>query len=554
MSSIYDIFDIGKLGIRAQQAAIQVTAHNIANVNTEGYTRQEVVFEETTPLDGSPGQMGTGVAVSAIQRKYDSFIEGQIIDSRESYGNLDTQRAALSKIENLLYDPHGNGINQLLDNFFKAMQDLSANPSGTPERVALLSKADALANAINDVYSNLIQLQKDMDKQINQTVNDINSLTAQIADLNEKISQAENVGQNANDYRDMRGRLLNDLAEKIDIQFFEDSTGQVTVIGAGLALLVERGNSHDLGVESNPDNSGYYNVIYNPTGSDSANLTERISSGSLKGLVTIRDSTTVDVIDKLDRFSAALANEINQVHRGGYGLDGSTGTNFFTPAFEAGDAVSVVGLSTNSESGDVSATIDDPSQLTYHNYELTFSDGNYTITNKSTNTSQSGVYTDPVTFTFEGLSLNITGSHNSGDIYTISAHKDTAQNIQVAIAISDSDQIAAATASADNRGDNRNALTIAQLQDKLSLDGTSNFNSYYSSIVGEIGANSQYVNNSFTAQKFSLEQLENMRESVSGVSLDEEMANLMKFQRAFEASARLIGISDELLQTLLELV
>lgn len=554
MSSIYDIFDIGKLGIRAQQAAIQVTAHNIANVNTEGYTRQEVVFEETTPLDGSPGQLGTGVTVAAILRKYDSFIEGQIIDGRESYGDLDMQRAALSKIENLLYDPQGNGINQLLDNFFKAMQDLSANPSGTPERVALLSKADALANAINDVYSNLIQLQEDMDKQINQTVNDINSLTAQIAALNEKISQAENVGQNANDYRDMRGRLLNDLAEKIDIQFFEDSTGQVTVIGAGLALLVERGSSYDLGVESNPDNSGYYNVVYNPTGNNSADLTGRISGGSLKGLITIRDSTTVDVIDKLDRFSAALANEINQVHRSGYGLDGSTGTNFFTPALEAGDAVSVVGLSTNSGSGDVSATIDDSSQLTYHNYELNFSGGNYTITNKSTNTSQSGVYTDPTTFTFEGLSINITGSHNSGDTYTISAHKDTAQNIQVAIAISDSDQIAAATASANNRGDNRNALTIAQLQDKLSLDGTSNFNGYYSSIVGEIGANSQYVNHSFTAQKFSLEQLKNMRESVSGVSLDEEMANLMKFQRAFEASARLIVISDELLQTLLELV
>lgn len=554
MGSIYNIFDIGKLGIRTQQAAIQVTAHNIANVNTKGYTRQEVVFEETPPLDGNPGQLGTGVTVSAIQRKYDGFIDGQIIDSRESYGNLDMQGAALSKIENLLYDPQGTSINKLLDNFFMALQDLSANPSGTPERVALLAKAGALADAINNVYSNLVQLQKNMNKQIYQTVNNINSLTAQIADLNGKIAQAENAGQNANDYRDMRGRLLHDLAEKIDIQFFEDESGQVTVIGAGMALLVEKEDSRNLGVESNPDNHGYYNVVYNPTGSDSANLTERISNGSLKGLITIRDSTTVDVIDKIDRFSAALANEINQVHRGGYGLDGSTGTNFFTPAFEAGDEIFVAELSTNSGTGDVNATIDDPSQLTYHNYELTFSGGNYTITNKSTNTSQSGVYNSPTTFTFEGLSINITGSHDSGDTYTISAHRDTAKNIQVAIAISDSEQTAAATASANNRGDNRNALAIAQLQEKLSLDGTSNFNSYYSSIVGEIGANSQYVNNSYTAQKFSLEQLENMRESVSGVSLDEEMANLMKFQRAFEASARLIVIGDELLLTLLGLL
>lgn len=553
MGSINDIFDIGKLGIRAQQTAIQVTAHNIANVNTTGYSRQEVVFKETTPLDGSPGQMGTGVSVESIQRKYDSFIEAQITDGRESYGNLDVQKAALSKIENLFYDSQGTSINKLLDRFFNSLQDLSANPSGTPERVAVISQADALADAINNVYSDLVQLQKDMDNQVKQTVDDINRIISQIADLNEKISQAENVGQNANDYRDMRGRLLNELAEKIDIQFFEDNTGQVTVIGAGSILLVERGNSWDLGVESNPDNNGYYNIV-SGSASSSVNLTDMISGGRLKGLLTIRDSITGDVINKLDRLAAAISNEVNQMHRAGYGLDGSTGINFFTPAIEAGDEVSAVGLSANTGTGDVSVSIDDPSQLTYHIYELTFSGGNYTITNKSTNASQTGAYSSPTTFTFEGLYVNITGAHDAGDTYTISAHKDIAKNIQAAIAITDSDMIAAATDSVNNRGDNRNALAIAQLQDKLSIDSSSNFNSYYGSIVGEIGANSQYVNSTYTAQKFSLEQLENMRESVSGVSLDEEMVNLMKFQRAFEASARLIVVSDELLQTLLELV
>ena len=281
MSSINDIFEIGKLGIQAQRAAIQTTSHNIANVNTDGYSRQEVVFGETTPLDGNPGQVGTGVNATAILRKYDSFIEGQITDSREHYGNLDIQRSALSKIESLFYDSQGTGINKLLDDFFNALQDLSANPSGTPERVAVLSRADALANAINNVYSDLIQLQKDMNNQVNQTVADIIRLTTQIADLNEKISQAENIGQNANDYRDMRGRLLNELAEKIDIHSFEDGTGQITVIGAESVLLVERGNSWDLGVESNPDNNGYYNIVSNTSGSSSIDVTDRISDGRL---------------------------------------------------------------------------------------------------------------------------------------------------------------------------------------------------------------------------------------------------------------------------------
>ena len=551
MSSINDIFDIGKQGMQAQQAAIQVTSHNIANVNTQGYSRQEVIFDETTPSNGNPGQVGTGVRATEIQRKYDNFIDAQIINSKESYGNLDIQNSSISKISNIFYDSMGTGINSLLNEFFNSLQDLSANPSGTPERVTVLSRAGALANSINSAYSDLVQLQRDMDNQINQTVNDINRITSQISGLNEKISQAENTGQNANDYRDKRGLLLNDLAEKVDINYFEDSTGQITVMGAGSALLVERGNSYNLGVESNPDNNGYYNIVSNPSGSSSINLTDRISGGRLKGLLTIRDSTTADAIDDLDRFAAAISNEINQIHRSGYGLDGSTGLDLFTPAFIPGDAASVMPLSANSGTGSVSATINDPSQLTYQNYELTFSGGNYTITNKVTNTSQTAVYTSPAVFTFEGLSVTINGVHNNGDTYTLSSHKNTAKNMHVAIDISNSDKVAAATDPANNRDDNRNALLIAQLQDKLSIDGTSSFSSYYSSIVGKIGANAQNVNNVYEGQKFSLQQLDNMRESVSGVSLDEEMTNLMKFQHAYEASARLITIGDELLKTLL---
>ena len=277
-------------------------------------------------------------------------------------------------------------------------------------------------------------------------------------------------------------------------------------------------------------------------------------------MITIRDTTLNEIIDDIDRLAASVANEINQVHRGGFGLDGSIGNDFFTPSFKTGDPVSVTGFSTNSGTGDVSVTIIDPTLLTYHNYELTFSangsDTIYTITNKTTNVSTSGTYTTipPTSPTFQGLTFNITGTHDPGDKYTVSAHKDAAKNLQVAISTDETYKIAAAMQAVDNGEDNRNILTLVGLQDKLSVDGASTFNGYYSSVVGEIGANSQYVNNSSMAQKFSLEQLDNMRESVSGVSMDEEMANLMKYQNAYEAAARLITVSDELLQTLLNIL
>lgn len=559
MSSIYDILSIGKRGMMAQQAAVQVTAHNIANVNTEGYSRQEVIFEEGIPLNSNPGQTGTGVNAADIQRRYDSFIEEQLTDSKETLGNFGVQVSAFSKIEDLFNDSMGTGINKLLDQFFNSMQDLSANPAGTPERVTVLSRGDALTDAINNIYSSLNQLQKDMNSQVSQTVNEINSITSQIASLNVDIRQAEINGQNANDSRDMRGKILNDLADKIDIQYFEDDTGQITVIGGGLATLVEKGNSWTLDIESNTDNYGYYNIIYSPDESNVTNLTDRISNGRLKGLLTIRDTETSDAMDELDRLAAAIASEINQVHRTGYGLDGSTGINLFTPSFETGDVLSedvgaITALSTNTGTGSVSATIDDPSALTFNDYEITFSGGNYTFLNKSTNASSTAVYADPSTFTFEGLSVNISGSFGEGDTYTISAHKNTAKNLQVAIDMRDNARIAAATASTDNRGDNRNVLALVQIQDALTIDGTSSFGNYYGSIVGRIGVNSQYINSQYSAQEFSSEQLHNMRESVSGVSIDEEMANLMKFQHAYQASARLITIGNELLETLMGIV
>lgn len=551
---IYDIFDIGKRGIRAQQTAIQVTSHNITNINTEGYSRQEVIFDESSPVNGNPGQIGKGVNAASIIRKYDSFIEGQLLDSRKSFGNLDIQKSALSKLEAMFYDSQGTGINKLLDDFFKSFQDLSSNPSGTPERISLLSKAGALADTVNNTYSSLDQMQKDINTQIKQTVGNINSIASQISDLNVKICEAENTGQNANDLRDKRGQFLNDLADKIDMQFYEDNSGQVSVIAAGSAMLVEKGKSWNLDVESNADNNGYYNVVFDPTGDNSLDITDAISNGKLNGLITIRDTTITGIIDKVDRFAASVANEINQVHRGGYGLDGSTGVNLFTPGFEAGDAVSVSSMSANSNKNGVSVTIADPSELTYQNYELTFSSGSYIITNKSTNNLQSGVYSDPAAFTFEGLSFNITGAHADGDTFTISAHKDTAKNLEVALTTTETNKISAAAVSDNNRGDNRNAVAISQLQDKMTLDGTSTFSGYYSSIVGEIGSDSQYASNSYSAQDYSLKQLGNMRDSVSGVSLDEEMTNLLKFQRAYQASARLITIADDLLQTLIGMV
>jgi len=271
MSGIFGILNMGKGALLTQQRAINVTGHNISNVNTDGYSRQNVLMGTNLPISTRPGQIGTGVHAMEVRRIYDRFLGLQINNENQGLGRWEARKSAIGTIETILNESSGSGLNQAMSEFWNAWQDLANNPSGLTERTCLLEKGELLAMRFQQVYTDLGQVQKDVDNNITGTIQEINRITEQIADLNHKISGIEANGQNANDYRDSRDLLVKELSSLIDISTFEDDTGMVSVITGGGRSLVQGDHYRSLSTETNVD--GFQDIIWLDGYGNSENIT-----------------------------------------------------------------------------------------------------------------------------------------------------------------------------------------------------------------------------------------------------------------------------------------
>ena len=467
MGNVYGILNTGRTALLTQQKAIDVTGHNIANVNTDGYSRQRINMETCEPVSSSPGQTGTGVMAAEIQRIYDRFLGTQINNENQNLGSWEAQKGVLERIEIIFNESSGYGLNQVMSEFWNAWQDLANNPSEYTERVALLDKSETVATTFNNTYSNLTQIQKDIDTSIMGTITEINSIAERIAGLNQKIAEIEVSGQNANDYRDSRDLSLKELSLMIDIESFENSDGKVTVLTAGGRPLIENVSSWNLSTKA--DDSGFQDIAWTDSDGNLVDITDSISGGKLKGWIEARDVIIPDYLSNLDELAEGIIEEVNILHFAGYGLT------------------------------------DDPTENTENNF--------------------------------------FTGSSASD----ISVDSKIVNNVRLI-----------ATAGSDGApGDNSNAINIANLQNKLTMNGdpaAATFDDYYNSLISDVGSMAQKAKVSFDHQSLMVTHLDNYRESVSGVSLDEEMVNLIKFQHGYNAAARLISVADELLDRVINMV
>jgi len=464
MSNVYGILNTGRTALFTQQKAIDVTGHNIANVNTDGYSRQRVNMATNAPYSSQPGQTGTGVRAAEIQRIYDRFLGAQINNENQNLGNWEAQKGVLERVEIIFDESSGYGLNQAMSEFWNAWQDLANNPSDYAGRAALLAKSETMTATFNNIYSNLEQIQTDIDTSIMGTVKEINSIAERIAGLNQKIALTEVGGQNANDYRDSRDLLLKELSLMIDIDSFENSDGKVTVLVAGGRPLVENISSWNLSTQ--PDASGLQDIVWTDSDGNPVVITSGISRGKLKGWLEVRDVTIPDYLSKLNELAEGIITEVNDFHKDGLGLndDVVAERNFFT--------------------------------------------GTKAL--------------------------------------------DIAVNQDI---VDDVNNIAAAGSLDGLPGGNSNAIEIANLQNALKMNSdTATFDDYYNSLVSDVGSGVQKATVNFDHQSSMITHLDNYRESVSGVSLDEEMVNLIKFQHGYNAAARLISVADELLDRVINMV
>ena len=539
--SLLGLFDIGKSAIFASQQAMNVVSNNIANVNTPGYSRHEAILEVATPVRIKGGYLGRGVNSSGIRRHYDKFLHLQIIGQNQSYGRSYSLDQGLSNIEQVFNEAQNLGLANYLRDYFNAWQDVTTNPEGQPERTALLQKANSLIQTAQQMESSILDTLKYINNDIANVTTEINSTTTQIADLNVKIAQLEAglSNESASFLRDERDRQLNKLAELIDYSWFEDSSGQVSVFVGG-KILIE--SAYTFTLTSQLDIDGHSNVYL-----DGENITTSFSNGKLGGYIAVRSDIEDTPLHDLRKLVASIIQETNILHSTGYGLDSSTGNDFY-------DALQVSSTDYSAAAYVSSSVVTDRSALTLDEYTIAFSDAsNYEVRNRRTGIPvTSGVYTAGGNIDFQGIRVVIDGAPVANDSFLVSPLTKAITNFNVAI--TDTNKVAAASASANLPGDNTMAASIAGLaQANISNLDNATFEDHYEGIVSNIGIMTKAAEDSLNYDDNLRFELERKRDAVSGVSLDEEAANLIRFQRMYEAGARLLQVTDELLETIINL-
>jgi flagellar hook-associated protein 1 FlgK len=462
---IYGMANVAKTALITQQKALDITANNIANVGTEGYSRQRLNMEQNEPVYYEGGTLSTGVQANrTIQRIYDRFLAAQMSEAASKEGRWEAQQETLEKAELMFDDASGYGLNNAMSEFWNAWQDVASSPSGYTERATLLANAENLTLVFNKLSRDLTQVQADSDYNITGTVADINSLTHEIADLNLRIAEVEaGNDHSANDFRDQRDLKLKTLSSLIDVNSFEDGDGFLTVISTNGHTLVDRTNSWDLTTAPNAD--GFQDVFWQSSNGSLDNITDDITTGKLKGWIEARDTIIPEFHANLDDLAVTLATAVNGQHASGLDLNGDPGLDFFSVTTGAGD-------------------------------------------------------------------IQVNG--------TIAA---------------DTNLVAAALNTEGIPGGNGNAIALAEIQNQLLMSaGSATMHDFYSGLVSDVGRYVEQAQVNQAHQSSVSLQLATYREEVSGVNMDEEMINMVQFQSAYNAAAKLVTTVDEMLNSLIAMV
>jgi len=537
------ILSVGQSALAAAQVGINTTGHNIANAATPGYNRQVIVQGAAQAQNFGFGFLGQGVDVSTIKRVYNEFLGNQVQSAQTTKSGLDSHYAQIRQINNLLADPTA-GLSPALQEFFTGLQDVASNPTSIPARQSALSSAESLASRFQSMAGRLDEIGRSLNGQIQSSVADINTYGAQIAQLNDAIGKAQRAsGQPPNDLLDQRDQLLMELNKHIKVTVVGQGSDYNVFIGNGQPLVVGV-STYTLTNVASATNPEKLEVAYRASNGSLVPLAESaLSGGQLGGLLDFRSQSLEPAQNALGRVAIGLASSFNAQHQLGFDLGGAAGGAFFTTA------TPVVGEnSNNTGSATLTASISNVNALTTSDYRLQFDGTNYTVTRLSDNT--------PTTFaafpqTIDGVTLNLTAGAAAGDSFLIRPTVNGASGFGVAI--TDPAKIAAA-AQTGAVGDNSNALLLGALQTANTLgNGTVSYQGAYSQFVSQVGNKTRELEVTSSAAGKLLTEATMSLQNESGVNLDEEAANLLRYQQAYQAAGKVMQIASELFDVLLSI-
>jgi flagellar hook-associated protein 1 FlgK len=533
------LYSIAMSGINASSTSLSTVSKNISNVNTAGYNRQ------LTNLASNPN--GGGVKVTGIERQYNKYISNQLNQSNSELASLMSNQIQLGQIDQLMGDTK-SGISVMMQKFFSSLQDLSSSPSDPAARQGVLGTADNLTAQFRSLNEYLNSLGSGVNSDVTNEVGQINTLSSSIADLNKQISLTKaKTGQTPNELMDQRDQLVADLSTHIKINVDIQDSGTYNIsFGSGLSLVAgSTSTTLEAGASSiNPTQTA---VFYRDSAGNLAEMKDSsITGGALGGVLTFRNDGLVKAQNQLGQLGVTIAMSFNAQSAQGIDLNGNVGGDMFTIG-----APKSFSNEKNTGTAALAGTFTDASQLTADDYSVSYSSvTGYTVTNKTTGANAGTFAPGTTSFAVGGMTFNVSGTPSDGDRFVIKPFQDALSNMTNAI--TDVDKIAAGQAAGGTgTGDNRNAAAMYNLQNVKTVGGGSTFNQAYASLVTDIGNRSQVISAKAKTQAGISDQLTAVQQSTSGVNLDEEAINLLKFQQHYQASAKIIDTATTLIDTIL---
>lgn len=582
------IFNIAKDALIAQRYSMDVTAHNIANVDTPGYSRQSPVMLTRTPEVVNGLNFGTGADMAAITRSTDQFLESRLMKQKSSLLSSGEMATYMRVLEGVFNENTETSISALLSDFWNQWHEISTNPSGTSERMALSEHGTLLSEQFLILDDEMARMVVDLTKSLSAGIGKVNQISAEIAEVNKKIVGLE-LDHPSNDLRDKRQILIAELSGYLDVNTFEQSNGTLTVVSAKGAILVQADSSYNLalgGVDGD-------RVLWQSSGSTTIDITDHITNGKINGWLDMRDEVIAETRLDLDAVVKEFIWMVNGQHSQGVGLKlfepGMTLTGTYQTSTDLGDLP--YGDRIQFVPNAFELWIEDrtvPGSPVMNNVTIDLSglDSSATLSDLATaiNTQIGAAGLAGVTADGSGTSIEFTAANN-----TAFGFSDDASGILAALGVNtffegygagsigkndtltDMEYIAAGRIDSGGNyveGDNTNALAMTDLQftstpiEQWTVDRgngntvvnvTSTIEDYYHSLIGAIGLTSSSISRGMGFHEEMVAKLQEMRDGISAVSLDEEMTNLIKYQHAYAAAAKLITVADEMIQTLLDM-
>ena len=478
-----DLFSIGQTSLRTSKRSLETTSHNIANSNTEGYSRQIITTENNSPISAGGHVFGTGVNVRSVRRAHDALVEKKLNNSL-SQNSFDQERSGkLGQVEEIFNEINSEGMNKILNKFFNSFRELSNQPENEVVRGIVRQNASVLIEDFTRINDSIGAVAGNIDKSLASATEDINAHGKRIMELNKEIVRLENQGGQTGDLRDQRDNSVRAIAEYIPVNTYVDEKNQYVVNIVGAGSLVAGGIANQLealNVQKEGQSGGQVEIYF--AGNRVSPISRKIKSGRIGALIKSRNSEVGNLKDQINEIAHGLVHATNAIHRKGY--------------------------------ANRNIQIDEQGKILPSNQ-------NQKITG--------------INFFKEPLDLS-----NAAEFIDLSDDiKDDLNNISTGLA-------------PNSPGDNRIAIAISKLQhEKFLGDGSRTLEETYLQSVGNIGVAVSKSRINSEQSGGILAQAKSIKERISGVSMDEETANMVKFQHAYDASAKMLRTADEMFDSVL---